>query len=135
MGHISSCQLKIILQIIAADEGFLCFQVLQNNSDGSESGSLLQIMNQTLTIFGSRLLRHWVSHPLCDQSLIAARLNAVSEIAESMGTCNGMKNLECFEEDSDVAIVQPALANILSSVLASLGRAPDIQRGITRIFH
>ncbi|GAU15437.1 hypothetical protein TSUD_44740 [Trifolium subterraneum] len=123
------------LEIIAADEGFLCFQVLQNNSDGSESGSLLQIMNQTLTIFGSRLLRHWVSHPLCDQSLIAARLNAVSEIAESMGTCNGMKNLECFEEDSDVAIMQPALANILSSVLASLGRAPDIQRGITRIFH
>lgn len=36
------------------------FQVLQNNSDGSESGSLLQIMNRTLTIFGSRLLRHWV---------------------------------------------------------------------------
>ncbi|WJX66343.1 hypothetical protein P8452_50908 [Trifolium repens] len=33
--------------------------VLQNNIDGSESGSLLQIMNQTLTIFGSRLLRHW----------------------------------------------------------------------------
>jgi DNA mismatch repair protein MSH3 len=76
-----------------------------------------------------------VSHPLCDQTLIAARLNAVSEIAESMGTCNGMKNLECLEEDSDVAIVQPALANILSSVLASLGQAPDIQRGITRIFH
>ncbi|KAK2350973.1 DNA mismatch repair protein MSH3 [Trifolium repens] len=35
-------------------------EVLQNNSDGSESGSLLQIMNRTLTIFGSRLLRHWL---------------------------------------------------------------------------
>ncbi|WJX60212.1 Mismatch repair protein msh3 [Trifolium repens] len=35
-------------------------EVLQNNSDGSESGSLLPIMNQTLTIFGSRILRHWV---------------------------------------------------------------------------
>ncbi|KEH43722.1 DNA mismatch repair protein MSH3 isoform X3 [Medicago truncatula] len=110
-------------------------EVLQNNSDGSASGSLLQVMNHTLTIFGSRLLKHWVSHPLCDQTLIAARLNAVSEIAESMGTCNGMKNLGRFEEDSDVAIVQPELAHILSLVLTSLGRAPDIQRGITRIFH
>ncbi|XLR34870.1 hypothetical protein S83_062770, partial [Arachis hypogaea] len=34
--------------------------ILKNNSDGSENGTLLQIMNRTLTIFGSRLLRHWV---------------------------------------------------------------------------
>ncbi|XP_058765907.1 DNA mismatch repair protein MSH3-like isoform X2 [Vicia villosa] len=113
----------------------LQLEVLQNNSDGSDSGSLLQTMNHTLTIFGSRLLRHWVTHPLCDQTTISARLNAVSEIAESMGTCNGMKNLGCSEEDPDVTIVQPELANILSLVLKALGRAPDIQRGITRIFH
>nr|XP_029149665.1 probable 1-deoxy-D-xylulose-5-phosphate synthase 2, chloroplastic [Arachis hypogaea] len=51
--------------------------ILKNNSDGSENGSLLQIMNRTLTIFGSRLLRHWVSHPLCNQTMISARLHAV----------------------------------------------------------
>lgn len=110
-------------------------EVLKNNSDGSEIGSLLQIMNHTLTIFGSRLLRHWVSHPLCDRTLISARLHAVSEIAESMGSCNSMKNLGHSQEDHDVAIVQPELAYILSLVLTTLGRAPDIQRGITRIFH
>ncbi|XP_061369548.1 DNA mismatch repair protein MSH3 isoform X2 [Gastrolobium bilobum] len=110
-------------------------EVLRNNSDGSESGSLLQIMNHTLTIFGSRLLRHWVSHPLCDRTLISARLHAVSEIAESMGSCNGTKNLGCVEKDSDVATVQSMLAYVLSLVLTTLGRAPDIQRGITRIFH
>ncbi|CAJ1977075.1 unnamed protein product [Sphenostylis stenocarpa] len=110
-------------------------EVLKNNSDGSEIGSLLQIMNHTLTIYGSRLLRHWVSHPLCDRTLISARLHAVSEIAESMGSCNGTKNAGHVEEDLDIAIVQPELAHILSLVLTSLGRAPDIQRGITRIFH
>ncbi|XP_027365934.1 DNA mismatch repair protein MSH3 isoform X2 [Abrus precatorius] len=110
-------------------------EVLKNNSDGSEIGSLLHVMNHTLTIFGSRLLRHWVSHPLCDQTLICARLHAVSEIAESMGSCNVVNNLGCVEEDPDVAIVQPELAYILSLVLTTLGRAPDIQRGITRIFH
>ncbi|KAK7357346.1 hypothetical protein VNO80_16630 [Phaseolus coccineus] len=109
-------------------------EVLKNNNDGSEIGSLLQIMNHTLTIFGSRLLRHWVSHPLCDRTLISARLHAVSEIAESMGSCNGTNNFG-HVEDPDVAIVQPELAYVLSLVLTNLGRAPDIQRGITRIFH
>ncbi|KAK7279964.1 hypothetical protein RJT34_25026 [Clitoria ternatea] len=110
-------------------------EVLKNNSDGSEIGSLLQIMNCTLTIFGSRLLRHWVSHPLRDRTLISARLHAVSEIAESMGSCNGMTNVGCVEEDPHAAIVQPELAYILSLVLTALSRTPDIQRGITRIFH
>lgn len=36
------------------------FQVVRNNLDGSQSGSLFHNMNQTLTVYGSRLLRHWV---------------------------------------------------------------------------
>jgi len=75
-----------------------------------------------------------VSHPLCDRTLISARLHAVSEIAESMGSCNATNNFG-HVEDPDVAIVQPELAYVLSLVLTNLGRAPDIQRGITRIFH
>lgn len=39
------------------------------------------------------------------------------------------------EKNSDVTIVEPQFYYILSSVLTSLGRSPDIQRGITRIFH
>ncbi|KAJ6876274.1 DNA mismatch repair protein MSH3 [Populus alba x Populus x berolinensis] len=111
-------------------------EVLRNNSDGSESGSLLHIMNHTLTIYGSRLLRHWVTHPLCDRNMISARLDAVSEIAECMGS---YKDSQCVseldEDDLEVAIVQPDLYYLLSVVLTALGRSPDIERGITRIFH
>lgn len=35
-------------------------EVLKNSSNGAETGSLLHLMNHTLTTFGSRLLRHWV---------------------------------------------------------------------------
>ncbi|KAL6291484.1 hypothetical protein ACE6H2_008994 [Prunus campanulata] len=111
-------------------------EVLKNNADGSESGSLLQSMNQTLTIFGSRLLRHWVTHPLCDRNMICARLDAVSEIAESMGSSKAPQNVEQLDaEDSFVTNLKPKLNYILSSVLTTLGRSTDIQRGITRIFH
>ncbi|KAH8486296.1 hypothetical protein H0E87_025345 [Populus deltoides] len=111
-------------------------EVLRNNSDGSESGSLLHIMNHTLTIYGSRLLRHWVTHPLCDRNMISARLDAVSEIAECMGSYKDSQRVsELDEDDSEVAIVQPDLYYLLSAVLTALGRSPDIERGITRIFH
>ncbi|XP_027103815.1 DNA mismatch repair protein MSH3 isoform X1 [Coffea arabica] len=110
-------------------------EVLKNNADGSESGTLLQCMNHTLTIFGSRLLRHWVAHPLCDRSMIYARLDAVSEIVESMGAFKASSNCESDGEESDIITMQPEVHDILSSVLTSLARSPDIQRGITRIFH
>ncbi|KAI3953539.1 hypothetical protein MKW92_005053 [Papaver armeniacum] len=108
-------------------------EVLKNSSNGAETGSLLHLMNHTLTTFGSRLLRHWVTHPLRDRNSILARLDAVSEIAELMGTkkdVNGLNN-----EDDCVEIAQPEVNYILSSVLRTLGRSPDVQRGITRIFH
>uniref|UniRef100_A0A2N9HGD3 DNA mismatch repair proteins mutS family domain-containing protein n=1 Tax=Fagus sylvatica TaxID=28930 RepID=A0A2N9HGD3_FAGSY len=110
--------------------------VLKNSSDGSESGSLLQSMNHTLRIFGSRLLRQWVIHPLCDRNMISAHLDAVSEIVESMGSSRALQNIGGLDgEDSDITIVQPEFSYLLSSVLTNLGRSPDIQRGITRIFH
>ncbi|KAJ4957042.1 hypothetical protein NE237_013825 [Protea cynaroides] len=109
-------------------------EVLKNNFDGSETGSLLQSMNHTLTIFGSRLLKHWVTHPLCDRSLICARINAVSEIADSMELCRAPQSFGGPYEDSFV-IAQCKGIYLLSSVLTTLGRSPDIQRGITRIFH
>ncbi|PIN15683.1 Mismatch repair MSH3 [Handroanthus impetiginosus] len=109
-------------------------EVLRNNSDGSECGSLLQFMNHTLTVFGSRLFRHWVTHPLCDRNMIYARSDAVSEILESMGSSKASE-IDFEEEKSDVTIVQPEIHHVISSVLKTLGRAPDIQRGITRIFH
>ncbi|XP_043716075.1 DNA mismatch repair protein MSH3 isoform X2 [Telopea speciosissima] len=57
-------------------------EVLKNNSDGSETGSLLQLMNHTLTIFGSRLLRHWfvsVMHAILDAGKQFQQLNIEEE--------------------------------------------------------
>ncbi|XP_009137534.1 DNA mismatch repair protein MSH3 isoform X2 [Brassica rapa] len=111
-------------------------EVIRNNSDGSESGSLFHNMNQTLTVYGSRLLRHWVTHPLCDRNLISARLDAVSEIVACMGSPSSSQvSDELGEESSERKIIPPEFYHVLSSVLTALSRSPDIQRGITRIFH
>ncbi|KAL0400770.1 UNVERIFIED_CONTAM: DNA mismatch repair protein MSH3 [Sesamum latifolium] len=137
-----------IMEMTLSANALQQLEVLKNNSDGSENGSLLQCMNHTLTVFGSRLLRHWVwsvadphmhsprfgYHPLCDRSMIYARSDAVSEILESMGSSKASE-VDFSEENSDITVAQPEIHHLISSVLISLGRAPDVQRGITRIFH
>lgn len=67
--------------------------------------------------------------------MIGARLDAVSEIAESMKTYRTSYTSFLEVEGADVTISQPEIHHIISSVLSTLGRSPDIQRGITRIFH
>jgi DNA mismatch repair protein MSH3 len=66
-------------------------------NDGSSSagsargtkGSLLHLMDCTLTPFGARLLRCWVSRPLTDRGLILQRLDAVDELAGRSGGAAG----------------------------------------------
>ncbi|KAF8008565.1 hypothetical protein BT93_K2284 [Corymbia citriodora subsp. variegata] len=126
-----SCNMEMILSGNVIQH----LEILRNYSDGSEAGSLMKIMNNTLTIYGSRLLRHWVTHPLSDRSMISARLDAVAELAESMGSYKVTGDTTVLDDENwDVEVKQAELNHLLSSVLTFLGRSPDIQRGITRIF-
>ncbi|KAL8126117.1 hypothetical protein AgCh_013416 [Apium graveolens] len=88
-----------------------------------------------MTLSANAMQQLEVTHPLCHKNMILSRLDAVSEIAESMGSYKASQDTNIAEGDSDVTIVRPKLHHVLSSVLTFLGRSPDIQRGITRIFH
>lgn len=55
-------------------------EVLRNNDDGGEKGSLLWLMDHTKTACGGRLLRHWLAHPLTNRQRINQRLDAVEEM-------------------------------------------------------
>ena len=56
-------------------------EILHNSDTGGEHGSLLWLLDHTLTVFGSRHLRSWVAHPLRDATAIQERLDAVEELA------------------------------------------------------
>ncbi|CAL8467013.1 g6549 [Coccomyxa elongata] len=88
-------------------------ELLHNNDDGKERGSLLWLLDHTQTPFGSRLLRSWVAHPLRDAGRIAERLDAVEELAQAIGGMEGM-------------------AGRVVEALSGLG---DLERGITRSLH
>lgn len=57
-------------------------EVLQG-STGSREGSLLDVLDTCVSVSGKRLIRTWLSQPLCDVAAIMRRQNAVREILGS----------------------------------------------------
>jgi DNA mismatch repair protein MutS len=55
--------------------------------DGRREGSLLWILDQTVTAMGSRMLAEWVANPLTDVAAIRGRLDAVEELLGDQSLC------------------------------------------------
>jgi DNA mismatch repair protein MutS len=53
--------------------------------DGGRDGSLLSVIDRTVTPMGSRLLQEWLVTPLAERPAIEARLDAVTELLEEAG--------------------------------------------------
>jgi DNA mismatch repair protein MutS len=49
---------------------------------GEEGGTLVAVLDDTVTPMGARLLRRWILHPLVDPEAIGGRLDAVEELVE-----------------------------------------------------
>ena len=88
-------------------------EILQNSDDGREYGSLMWLMDRTITKPGSRMLRRWVSRPLRNGEDIDERLDAVEEI------------LRRVREDDGV----------LPRIPAFLKRLPDLEKILARCLH
>ena len=54
-------------------------EILQNSVDGSETGTLLHLLNHAITPFGKRLFKKWLCHPLRSVHHINERLDAVQD--------------------------------------------------------
>ncbi len=69
---------------------------------GEVSPTLLSLLDTCSNSMGSRLLRHWLHHPLRDQAVIQRRLDSVSELMGSAGLGPYHAVRECFKRVSDI---------------------------------
>jgi DNA mismatch repair protein MutS len=60
--------------------------------DGQRKGSLLAVIDRTLTPMGARRLRQWLLYPLLDEVAIRARLDAVQELVENFSLREELKS-------------------------------------------
>lgn len=57
-------------------------EILENNYDNSQSGTLFEQIDYCNTAFGKRLLKYWLVNPLCDPDAINDRLNAIEDLKD-----------------------------------------------------
>jgi DNA mismatch repair protein MutS len=68
-------------------------ELLRSLMDGGRKGSLIQILDETRTAMGSRLLRRWLLAPLCDPTAIRARHDAVHALVDAPLTRQALRDL------------------------------------------
>ncbi len=99
---------------------------------GDAKGSLLDVLDETLTPMGSRLLRRWLSQPLLDPDAIRARQDAVQAFYEDTSLrleirelLKGLGDLERWT--NRVAQGSSALPRDLVGIRAVLRRVQDLK--------
>ncbi len=61
--------------------------------DGQRDNTLLEVMDQTCTPMGARLLHDWLSSPLLDRSAIELRLDAVDQFLQASALRDSLREL------------------------------------------
>jgi len=119
------------LQMILDSVTIKNLELVKNLRDNSLKGSLLDIIDFTMTSMGGRLLRNWLLHPLLDCSEINRRLDAVAELLDRTIERNelraSLKEILDLERLTGKISLAVAHARDLVSLKKSLLPLPRIQ--------
>src|SRR6516165_7552903 len=103
--------------------------------DGERQGSLLSVLDRTVTPMGARLLQEWVLAPLAERAAIEARLDAVAELKEEHSLRQELRASldETFDLQRLTARISTGRASPrdLAAVATTLGFLPRIKAKVT----
>ena len=100
-------------------------------SEGKRRGSLLGLMDRTVTAMGGRKLKQWINYPLMDLKKIRGRQDAVEELLQAPGTRSELQTLLSgvydLERRNGRISLASASAKDLAALKSSLSRIPGIK--------
>jgi DNA mismatch repair protein MutS len=110
-------------------------ELTQTIREGGKRGSLLGVLDRTVTPMGGRLLRTWIGQPLLDRARLEARLDAVGVLYEH-GTARaeireGLRHVSDLERLANRLLVGRAGPRDLLALADSLEAVPDLRAIIT----
>ena len=101
------------------------------------SGTLLAVLDRTVTPMGTRLLRQWLLAPLVDRERIDLRLDAVSSLVTDAGARDALRTaldgVRDVERLSSKAAAGRATPREMAALGHSLARLPDVEIAVTRL--
>ncbi len=93
---------------------------------GEEGGTLVSVLDETLTAMGARLLRRWLVRPLVVAEQIWARQESVAELVESEGLRDAVRGLLGRVHDLERLAAKVGAGRVTPRELLSLGRSLDL---------
>ena len=103
--------------------------------NNTKQGSLLWVLDKTLTNGGARMLKNWVRQPLQDKAQINARLNMIEAVLNNQNITNQLKEHLFKIQDIERLVGKLAYGNInpkeCLALSTSLRRVPCIKEIIT----
>lgn len=110
-------------------------ELFSSLSEGKRTGSLIEVLDQTVTPLGARRLRWWLNHPLRDPQRIGERLAAVAEIREHhllRETLRGiLKSIYDLERLGSRISVGVANGRDLAALRTSIQALPDLRNALS----
>ncbi|HVE79522.1 MAG TPA: DNA mismatch repair protein MutS [Gemmatimonadaceae bacterium] len=112
-------------------------ELVESLRGGERAGTLLDVLDRTMTPMGARLLRQWILAPLTAPAAIEARLDAVSALASEpiaraalREALDGVRDLERL---AGKAAAGRATPRELGALGQSLARLPAVEQAARRL--
>ena len=101
------------------------------------SGTLLAVLDRTMTPMGTRLLRQWLLAPLVDRARIDLRLDAVGALVSDAGARDALRGaldgVRDVERLGSKASAGRATPRELAALGTSLARLPEVEAATVRL--
>src|SRR5437763_8402488 len=112
-------------------------ELVESLRGGDTSGTLLAVLDRTVTPMGARLLRQWLLAPLVERAAIDARLDAVAALVRDAGARDALRSaldgVRDVERLGGKAAAGRATPRELAALGSSLHRLPDVERAAARV--
>jgi DNA mismatch repair protein MutS len=112
-------------------------ELVESLRGGERAGTLLDVLDRTMTPMGARLLRQWILAPLTAPAAIEARLDAVSALAADPITRSTLRDaldgVRDLERLAGKAAAGRATPRELGALGQSLARLPSVEAAARRL--
>ncbi|MDP2644602.1 MAG: DNA mismatch repair protein MutS [Desulfobacterales bacterium] len=121
--------------LLVDDISFQNLEIIKNIRTGTRKGSLLEILDKTMTAMGARLLKNWLRYPLIHLQPIRRRLEAVDEARKNVlirrNIRDQLKSVYDLERLSSKISMGHANARDLLALKQSIQMLPNILSGLS----
>jgi DNA mismatch repair protein MutS len=111
-------------------------EILESLRGGDTAGTLIGVLDRTLTPMGARMLRQWILAPLTDIGAIEERLDGVASFAEDIARTelrkelDGVRDIERLAGKAASGRISP---RELGGLRESLSRFPRVREALARV--